>query len=731
MNAETRPIVRRHLVAMLMLLVLALAGPATALAETIDVYGPATLDRDGATYVLRRDVTVDGTPFTIAGDDITFDLDGHTITYGEGRSEFIPNPGFEEGRGSVPDDWDLSAAPGARRAAVEKYWGDWELQVDLDAGSPQVVRSSTTTLPPGRTFLAYAWVRSRSGNTATLRVVDPGTGEVLAEDSSDAINRGFAIVTRLKLERERLVRLELDLRGDGTAWCDELDIRPAYAYGIASYTYRNDSLFPDLPEGSLAKGRNLVIRNGTIRQGSARSVRSPAIKAKGPGLVLEDLVLEVNGIDTPVVDLTWARDVTIRDSRLHSSSPAVFNRMSPVGLVNASRTSGAFRVSGCILEGGAQQGISLYRHLEESGDDSSIVIENNEIRNHARVTNGYAIAITGGRHYRVLDNVIEPVYGRGILLDTSGTDGSHRDGEIARNTIRVRERPNHEFGPDGLQAAGIRLRDYPPKGLFDIRIHDNTIVASTGPGLVGEANGITATLRTPGERVIIEGNTVRTTIDGSGFTGQALLLEDSYDDGTVLIRRNILEGNVALVRFGDYDGESTRGLVLEGNTFRRGTPERDDFHAVVYGFGSGTEEGNALLDTVVERGVTLEDVHPVGRGAKDLAIQWTLTVVTLDRNDRPLAGAEVKFLDSEGTETSGTTGVDGRVRQALAQYVRSGASLEHRRELSPYRVVVRYGGEQQERTVVLDEPREEIFHFDVSAGEGPSEVTNLQRTDVH
>jgi hypothetical protein len=54
--------------------------PAMLRAET-DVTGPMTLSKAGEYYRLTRDIATGGTAFTITANDITFDLDGHTVTY--------------------------------------------------------------------------------------------------------------------------------------------------------------------------------------------------------------------------------------------------------------------------------------------------------------------------------------------------------------------------------------------------------------------------------------------------------------------------------------------------------------------------------------------------------------------------------------------------------------------------------------------------------------------------
>ena len=56
-----------------------------ALAET-ELSGPATLSNGGEYYRLTQDISTNGTAFTITGNDITLDLNGHTVTYNTGSS---------------------------------------------------------------------------------------------------------------------------------------------------------------------------------------------------------------------------------------------------------------------------------------------------------------------------------------------------------------------------------------------------------------------------------------------------------------------------------------------------------------------------------------------------------------------------------------------------------------------------------------------------------------------
>ncbi|RMG43948.1 MAG: right-handed parallel beta-helix repeat-containing protein [Acidobacteria bacterium] len=715
-----------------------LAGTAVTIAAAIapvagqtPVSGPAVLDQPGETYVVTADFTAPGTAFVIAADDITLDLNGHTVVFGDAPVVRVPNAGFEQGSGATPAEWDLSAAPGARRTARQWYWENWELHVDMTASSVQTLRSAPVTLPGDQTYIAFGWVRGTSSDSATLRVRRTSDGAVVAESSRTGINRGFALEARFKPAAATEVYVELELHGSSEMWCDEIDIKPAFQYGVASYDWQDPDLFPDLPPGQVKHGARLTIKNGVLRQGRAQAVRSAAVKSKGPDLTITGVTLETNSINSNTLDYYWGGGLTIENSTITATSLGVFNRMSPVALVNATRTKGDVVIRNSTIEGGAQQGIALYRRYAESGSGSRILIENNTIKNHEKVTNGYGIGMTGCRNFTIRNNVIAPVFGRGLLIDTAGTDGTNSDGEIYGNTISVKEKANHEFGPESLQVAGIRLRTYPPKGNFRIHIHDNEITAYTDESLVSQANGITATLRSSGEDVVIENNVIRSQVVGAGRTGQALLFEETLAVSNTVARNNVLEGNHTIVRFGDFDGKSTSGILLDGNTLRRGTPARADFRSVRIGYWNGTESGLELRDTSYESGADVDDMEFIGSGTKDVTVSWYLTVRVTDGSGAPLGGAQVTVTDASGGTTTGTTGSDGTWTTALPEYRRAGASGADRTEYNPYTVTVRYGSASSTQNVTLDRSQAVDFVFEDTGGNAPpSPVRNNRRGDV-
>lgn len=67
----------------------------SALGEAIELPGkqagpPYQLNADKATYILTADLKTPGIAFQVIGDDITLDLNGHSVTFGDGAAESVP-----------------------------------------------------------------------------------------------------------------------------------------------------------------------------------------------------------------------------------------------------------------------------------------------------------------------------------------------------------------------------------------------------------------------------------------------------------------------------------------------------------------------------------------------------------------------------------------------------------------------------------------------------------------
>ena len=79
-------------------------------ANWLQQHGPApyVLNQASATYQLQTDVTTSGTAFVVLNQNITIDLNGHTVTYGDSQPITVTNGGFEQGSGTNVPGWNLS-----------------------------------------------------------------------------------------------------------------------------------------------------------------------------------------------------------------------------------------------------------------------------------------------------------------------------------------------------------------------------------------------------------------------------------------------------------------------------------------------------------------------------------------------------------------------------------------------------------------------------------------------
>ncbi len=85
---------------------------------------PFVLDKSDAIYVLTEDVTADGTAFVITGDNVTLDLDGHTVIFGDNTDEQVRGVWVKnKGKATVCNGHIVQGARSKEySAAVESRW---------------------------------------------------------------------------------------------------------------------------------------------------------------------------------------------------------------------------------------------------------------------------------------------------------------------------------------------------------------------------------------------------------------------------------------------------------------------------------------------------------------------------------------------------------------------------------------------------------------------------------
>ena len=92
---------------------------------------PFVLDRAGATYILTQDVKADGTALDITAPDVTLDLDGHTVVFGDNTAEQVRGVwAHSPGKATICNGHIVQGARSkAYSAAVESRWRDAPTEV--------------------------------------------------------------------------------------------------------------------------------------------------------------------------------------------------------------------------------------------------------------------------------------------------------------------------------------------------------------------------------------------------------------------------------------------------------------------------------------------------------------------------------------------------------------------------------------------------------------------------
>ena len=308
-----------------------LPGIASALTEiNSSTTFPYNANTAGETYQLSEDISCD-TPCIIFGgsaDNEVLDLNGHTMTFGTANAVTVANADFENWTGSVPDNWTVVTGSVESTSAID--WGTY----DLSASDSFKIRSDTFSLIGGQTYHAWAFVKSSSSASATLRILDASDDSVLAYldmTGNNHLNRGFAVygdegnALKYKPETNISVKLELETSGTYAYRVAEINMAPSDHYGVVAYGYQNTTYFPDLSGFTWGAADNVTVQNGTIAQGNGGASYSMALfsDATNSGWIVDGVTITVSGPNSGGV--RGFKEIT--DSTINGNSVRVFNRM--------------------------------------------------------------------------------------------------------------------------------------------------------------------------------------------------------------------------------------------------------------------------------------------------------------------------------------------------------------------------------------------------------------------
>jgi hypothetical protein len=595
---------------------------------------PILLDRANTTYVLDVDVTTAGTAFVVAAPDVTFDLNGHTIVYGNSEPIDIVNPGFELGAGSSVPGWDLAAAPSATKVpAMTGMYGQSMLQFADLTGIETIISDPMPVPTSFHEYAAAITAKAPYGSMVTIRVVDHLTGEVLGTGSSANTERGFAAVATFTPSSNNPVHLQIDVappaQQSASIALDYAALVPSRDYGIMatqlwSGQFPSHLQLPYIVE-SYRDAARFTVRNGSIIQGQGEGRKSsPLFLQDLPGFTVTGVSTKVTGMDSHNLDAEWAQDGAITTSIFDGSADRVSNRMEIVAAINLGNFRGSALVIGNQIKGVPHVGVLV----AGMADFEQLNIRDNDIRQNAVVTDGYGILLAGVRNFEVKRNTIAPANGRGILLDGWGRIATE-DGIIEGNEVHAVEQPNLEYGAS-LEATALRIRNGSSTFRNLLIIHNN-FAATTGTGAVFGALGMRISASNDhgqlnASNIQISHNHFKAIVTTANPSYKARAVSVSQvDPGTgLVIASNTMESNDAALTLGDNDSwnGSTSDVWMGYNTLRRTTEGASrTFASVIAGAYQTAVSDIYMPFTFLQNGATAIVVYGTGP-VTNLRILW-------------------------------------------------------------------------------------------------------------
>lgn len=537
--------------------------------------------------VITEDLEFDHTAFVIKGDNLTLDLNGHTIKFNNKNSVEILNKDFEYWDGNSPLNWIIKNGAVSKSPSI--YFGNFDLSVAAGGGT---IQSQKIILTAGKTFQPFAFAKSNQNNSVILRVLNADDLSVLTSHtlSGNNLARGYASAGNTAIFKPQVdteVILELVLSGlDGPFTVGMVDIKPAFDYGVVSSRYRNERYYPDLYDDMFRRSTNVTIKNGIFEQVN-ESVYSAGVRVEGENWTFENLQFKINGINTDGISTPYhTGNLKINNCVVQSTSLSVFNRMHGTAGIKLEKIddSGGHSITNNLIEGVPQYGIYMYGCIEDYGNSKSY-ITGNTIKQNEVVTEGYALGLSGVRNLDISGNVIQPYQGRGILLDAaSGCSsdtaniGTHFVNIYNNQIDNITEYKNSEYGEQGLEATGIRIRNWgrEKEAHRNIKIYSNTIEGFTDESKVHAVYGINTTLSSQYDTVEIFDNTISVSATGDNRRASTIALQDTILNGSssLTIFNNTLLSNMEIIRLGGEDGANVKGVSFYDNLL--GFPNETD-----------------------------------------------------------------------------------------------------------------------------------------------------------
>jgi len=681
---------------------------------------PYYLDQPDTEYVLQTDVETPGTAFAIIANGITFDLNGHTVTYDNADPVVVPGGDFEE---PTPSDyWDFTNAPDAQVIEgtyvrpVQVFSGNHSLQFSVPAQDQFIRSNQTVTLQPDTTYTISMMIYNYLDVDENMKMYAGLEGTGIETGRRDSHSRGYRYVTKTfdtyntPGEPDSIAagtyHIVTGVRnangGPGFVYIDDIRIQRTCRKGIVLAPQSWMSM-PYIPPDISRYGYayNSVIKNGNISQGKQGSDWADGVYMYGHrsrGSEIGNTNITVYGANAKNINAEYegGGDFIIHDNTLYNNVTAITFRDSGDGAsINLEAGASGNHIYNNTIIGGCQLGIV-------AGADSNV--HHNHVSLKTRYSNGFAIvARTGTQIYaNVIDQGSGDYSGRGIAFRGSGV-------KVFDNIVSVQELPrNQEYNGYCLGGAyGIQI-EYAES---DIEVYGNTITvyAREAPASAFRMNPTTDL--PPPTNVYVHDNTF-TAVSTGTYDAYAMKIE-YIDKARETLR---FENNTVVTNSKWLKGGRLSNLDFKSNTFLLGENPQDPLQPLVASYWP-VEEQYAVRDIKF-----INNQYPDGttrdlfagsairypRGGVDpyssFHYSWTLGLNVTDETGDPISGASVLIRDKEDNEVYAGTTEAGRLETVLDEFLNEGGV---KTEFNPYTVTIAAEGyETFSEEVVVDQPME-------------------------
>ncbi len=503
-----------------------------------------------------------------------------------------------------------------------------------------------------------------------------------------------------------------------TVYLDDASLSRTGSYGIVatpSYWDLPPQLQTPTVKASAQTLANFTLENGSIVQGGGGSYgASDVYGLSGSGTTINGVTATAYGDDTDLIYLQYAINAVVENSDIVGGIQRISNRMDLFAAVYLAEAAGTVQVSGNTITGSMDTGILVYRGGTVT---SPVTISGNTIEQDTVVTDGYGVVLNNVENFTVTNNFIDPVNGRGLILDTFSS-GVTLNGTVSGNTIEAQEHPNLEYSAIGLEAVAMTVRVFATGEIRNVTFTNNTFSAQTGVGGDWAAIGVRVSIadnntQMANSGLVFQNNTFQAVVTavnpslGNGpqsSTAWAVSVADVPAGTGLEFLDNTFASNDVSVNFGDdtgYEGTVANVLFVGSTISKLSQGAAMNYIGVAAGDWQDTTTNVWLIDTSYTGGATSAIAFLGTVSTSNVEVGWLLNLTVDNANGSAATGDTVSLLNGSNQQVySGVTNAQGQligiaVVTTTYQQSATNSSVVTATSAGPFTVVVNQGGTQE------------------------------------